>query len=110
VLVAGLTLLGLGAAQGVSIASQLLAPQAIRDLDERDQVYRCVRDRVERMVPPGATVFVVPDAALWDQRVIESTYPRLRVSAVRAAADDLVRVTGPGSTCGSVKVTVQRLR
>jgi hypothetical protein len=110
VLVGGIALLGVGAAQGVSLAGQLLQPQAVRQLDERDRIYRCVRDRVERSVPAGSAVFVAPDAGLWDQRVIESTYPRLEVTSVRDAADYLVRVTSSGASCGSAGVTVQRLR
>ena len=107
---AGLALLGAGAAQGVSLAGQLLQPQAVRQLDERDRTFQCVQDRVERAVPAGSTVFVEPDALLWDQRVIESTYPRLRVTSVRADADYVVRVTSSPSTCGTADVTVQRLQ
>jgi hypothetical protein len=110
VLVAGLALLGTGAAQGVSLAGQLLQPQAVRQLDERDRSFQCVRDRVERSVPPGSTVYVEPDALLWDQRVIESTYPRLRATSVRADADYVVRVTSSPASCGSADVTVKRLR
>lgn len=110
VLVAGLALLGTGAAQGVSLAGQLLQPQAVRQLDERDGSFQCVRDRVERSVPPGSTVYVEPDALLWDQRVIESTYPRLRATSVRADADYVVRVTSSPASCGSADVTVKRLR
>jgi hypothetical protein len=109
-MVVGVTLLVMGAGQGLSLAASLLQPQTVQRLDDQDRALQCLRTQVERSVPAGASVYVPPDPLLWDQRVIESTYPRYRVVSRRTEADYVVRVTPGGRLCAANAVSVERLR
>jgi hypothetical protein len=108
--VVGFTLLGVGAARGVTVAGSLLEPDTVQHLDNQDRELRCVRDELERTIPAGATVYAAPDRQLWDQRVVESTYPRFRVTSRRSGAAYVVRVEQASGPCGDIDLQVQRLR
>ena len=110
VLVAGVVLLVIGAGLGLSLAASLLQPQTVQRLDDQDRALQCLRTEVERAIPAGASVYVPPDPRLWDQRVIESTYPRYRVVSRPTEADYVVRVAPGGRLCAANSVSVERLR
>jgi hypothetical protein len=107
--VVGVTLLVTAAGQGLSLAGSLLQPPAVQRLDDQDRDLRCLRAEVEHSIPAGASVYVPPDPRLWDQRVIESTYPRYRFVSRRTQADYAVRVVPDRQPCAS-RVSVERLR
>jgi hypothetical protein len=111
----GSAFLGLAAVHGADVAGSLVGNDRLARLDADAAAFACLDQQLGLQLPRGAAVFFVgkagalTDAARWEQRALEGSYPRYHVRATRADASFVVTVEPVDRRCG-VDVRVERTR
>jgi len=109
VAVAGFLLVADVARIGVEATRGLLERDSIAETYAKLDTQRCVQEKIDQQVPPGAAIAVRSPDALWFERNREGSYPRYDVTT-EARAAYVVTVSARGDTCDLVDVQVSPTR
>lgn len=109
VAVASFLLVANVARSGIDASRTLLGIDSVAATYASLDTQRCVQQKIDRQVPPGAAIAVRSADPLWYERSRTDSYPRYDVTT-EARATYIVTVAARGDTCALVDVRVARTR